>query len=486
MTNLSNRLASQTSLFQLHSFLLFALITVKCFGGTDKPNIILCMADDHGWADVGFHGHPTVRTPHLDTMAANGIQFDRWYAAAPVCSPTRGSCLTGRHPYRYGIYTANAGHMKAEELTLAEVLKEQGYATGHFGKWHLGTLTKTVKDANRGGTEKGKAHYSPPWDNGFDTCFSTESKVPTLDPMQNPDPVSREAKKGVSTGGFYGTAYWTEAGERVPDSALKGDDSKLIMDRATQFIEEAVKKDRPFFAVIWFHAPHTPVVADLANQNLYPNHPHGLYGKHYHGCISALDDQIGRLRSQLSSHGISDNTMLWYTSDNGPESNASNGAGSAGQFRGRKRSLYEGGVRVPAILVWPERIQSPSINEIPCVTSDYFPTILDALGIELPERPFDGVSLMPVIRGELWTRNEPICFQSKNVATIQMERYKLVSTGSNKDKLTNASIELFDLTVDPGETQNLALSYPGQVIALREQLAQWIASCERSDKGSDY
>ncbi len=120
-----------------------------------------------------------------------------------------------------------------------------------------------------------------------------------------------------------------------------------------------------------------------------------------------------------------------------------------------------------AILVWPERIQSPSINEIPCVTSDYFPTILDALGIELPERPFDGVSLMPVIRGELWTRNEPICFQSKNVATIQMERYKLVSTGSNKDNTVNASSELFDLTVDPGETQYLALSDPGQVMPLR-------------------
>ena len=272
------------------------------------------MSDDHGWEDVGFHGHPFVRTPHLDNMAAEGIQFDRWYAAAPVCSPTRGSCLTGRHPYRYGIYTANAGHMKNEEITLAEILKEQGYTTGHFGKWHLGTLTKTVKDANRGGTEKGLAHYSPPWENGFDTCFSTESKVPTLDPMRNPDPISREAKKGVSIGGSYGTAYWTNPGERVPDNALKGDDSKLIMDRASLFIDRAVKSDTPFFAVIWFHAPHTPVVADLAHQNLYRDHPHGLYGKHYHGSISALDDQIGRLRSQLSTHGISDDTMLWYLS----------------------------------------------------------------------------------------------------------------------------------------------------------------------------
>jgi arylsulfatase A-like enzyme len=480
------QIASQWGPLRTGLVLLFALLIVSRLSAADRPNIILCMSDDHGWEDVGFHGHPFVRTPHLDNMAAEGIQFDRWYAAAPVCSPTRGSCLTGRHPYRYGIYTANAGHMKNEEITLAEILKEQGYTTGHFGKWHLGTLTKTVKDANRGGTEKGLAHYSPPWENGFDTCFSTESKVPTLDPMRNPDPISREAKKGVSIGGSYGTAYWTNPGERVPDNALKGDDSKLIMDRASLFIDRAVKSDTPFFAVIWFHAPHTPVVADLAHQNLYRDHPHGLYGKHYHGSISALDDQIGRLRSQLSTHGISDDTMLWYSSDNGPESNASKGAGSAGRFRGRKRSLYEGGVRVPGILVWPRQIQSPSINEIPCVTSDYFPTILDALGIELPNRPFDGVSLMPLIRGKSWARNEPICFQSKNVATIQTKRFKLVSTGTKEDKVKNASVELFDLLVDPAESNNIALDYPSEVISLQTQLAAWIASCQQSEEGNDY
>ncbi|MFC1759674.1 sulfatase-like hydrolase/transferase, partial [Planctomycetota bacterium] len=129
------------------------------------------MADDMGWGDTGYNGHTEIQTPHLDQMAQEGLRFHRFYSAAPVCSPTRGSCLTGRHPYRLGIPGANAGHLKPEELTLAEILHDLGYQTGHFGKWHLGTLTKTIRDGRRGGTEKGTGHYSPPWENGFDSCF---------------------------------------------------------------------------------------------------------------------------------------------------------------------------------------------------------------------------------------------------------------------------------------------------------------------------
>ena len=451
-----------------------------------RPNIILCMADDHGWADVGYQNHPFAQTPQLDAMAAEGIVFDRWYAAAPVCSPTRGSCLTGRHPYRYGIYFANVGHLKSEETTLAEVVKGVGYTTGHFGKWHLGTLTKTTPDANRGGTEKGRPHYAPPWENGFDVCFSTESKVPTFDPMKNPAPISREAKRNVPLGGYYGTAYWIGPEQRVPDEDLDGDDSRLIMDRALTFIEQAAGNDTPFLAVIWFHAPHTPVVADQAHRDLYPNHPHGLYGQHYHGCISAMDDQIGRLRRRLQELKISDNTMLWYSSDNGPESNATKGAGSAAPFRGRKRSLYEGGVRVPGLLVWPRQIKSPRSTDIPCVSSDYFPTILDTLNLPLPNRPYDGTSLLPLIRGERLRRSQPICFQSRNMATIHGEGFKLVSLTSTDADQTNTQLELYDLERDPAESHNLAAEHPETVERLNKQLNRWIASCKRSDAGDDY
>ncbi len=470
----------------LLAVLFAATLALQATPTPKRPNIILCMADDHGWGDTGYQGHPFLHTPHLDQMAAEGIRFNRWYAAAPVCSPTRGSCLTGRHPYRYGIYAANSGHLKTEEITLAEALKNTGYTTGHFGKWHLGTLTKTTKDANRGGTTKGAAHYSPPWENGFDECFSTESKVPTFNPMQNPPKIAREAKPNIPQGGFFGTAYWTGPGQQVPKKQLRGDDSQLIMDRAVHFISRAHADQKPFLAVIWFHAPHTPVVADKTHRDLYPKHPHGLYGQHYHGCLSALDHQIGRLRNHLNTLGIDRNTMLWYCSDNGPESTAQTGAGSAGPFRGRKRSLYEGGIRVPAILIWPDQIQSPRITEIPCVTSDYLPTILDALGLLPPNRPLDGISLMPLIRGEMRQRPKPIAFQTKNAAAIQNNRFKLLALSAKQGNFARAKIELYDLLADPGESANLTHEQPDITTVMKKQLADWIASCKRSNKGRDY
>ena len=304
------------------------------------------MCDDLGWGDVGFNGNKIIRTPHLDAMAKAGLKFNRFYAAAPVCSPTLGSCITGRHPYRYGIPFANSGHMKPEELTLAELLKKQGYTTGHFGKWHLGTLTKTVKDANRGGP-RGSKHFSPPQANGFDVCFSTESKVPTWDPLLRPkgnnsskwwDPVSAagEAKP-------YGTAYWNERGESVTGNT-RGDDSRVIMDRAIPFIRGAARRGQPFFGIVWFHAPHLPVVAGPRHTAMYAGH--AKYAQHYYGCITALDEQIGRLRAELRALGVADDTVLFFCSDNGPEGQASSAPGTAANLSGRKRSLLEGGILV--------------------------------------------------------------------------------------------------------------------------------------------
>ena len=251
------------------------------------------MCDDLGWGDVGFNGNQTIKTPHLDAMSRSGMRFTRFYAAAPVCSPTRGSCITGRHPFRYGVFFANTGHMLPRELTLAELLRGKGYATGHFGKWHLGTLTKTEKDANRGGP-KGAEHYSPPQDNGFDICFSTESKVPTWDPMIKPpaargtwwDPVTDPAEERN-----YGTGYWDQQGQRVTEN-LRGDDSRVIMDRAIPFIRQAVDDGKPFFTIVWFHAPHLPVVAGPKYSAMYEGHD--KFAQHYSGCITALDEQVGR------------------------------------------------------------------------------------------------------------------------------------------------------------------------------------------------
>jgi len=433
----------------------------------ERPNIILCMTDDQGWGDVGYHGHPVLQTPNLDSMASSGLRMDRFYAGAPVCSPTRGSCITGRHPYRYGIHYANDGHLPPEEVTLAEVLKEQGYVTGHFGKWHLGTLTRTVADSNRGGPD-GAAHYSPPWENGFDRCFSTEAKVPTWNPMLHPE-----------TGEPYGTRYWDERGEAAVDN-LEGADSRVIMDRVIPFIQSAATSATPFFAVIWFHSPHLPVVAGPSYLAMYNGVPDRA--QHYFGCITAMDEQLGRLRRTLRDLSISDNTMLWFCSDNGPEGQAGVAPGSAGPFRGRKRDLYEGGIRVPGLLEWPARIREPRTVTVPCSTLDYFPTVLDALQIESvahPE-PIDGVSLVPLFEGAMTERPQPIGFESRSQIALVGNRYKLISVDSGK------TYALFDLRADPTETDDVAAEHPRVVAEMKRTLDGWRAACAASEAGKDY
>lgn len=429
--------------------------------GAKRPNIILCMTDDQGWGDTGYNGHPVLRTPHLDQMAKDGIRFDRFYSGAPVCSPTRGSALTGRHPYRYGIKFANVGKMKREEITLAEVLKTKGYRTGHFGKWHLGTLTTKMKDSNRGRPGR-TTHYAPPWDNGFDACFSTEAKTPTYW-----KPGSYES---------YGTHYWTGPEQMVPAAKINGDDSKLIMNHALPFIEDAVKKDMPFFTVIWFHAPHLPVVSAPPYTDGYKEHAD------YHGCLTAMDEQMGRLRAELKKLGVADNTMLWFCSDNGPEGKDS-APGRTGPFRGRKRSLYEGGVRVPGLLVWPKMIDKPRAVSMPAVTSDYFPTVLDVLGHKLPEsqaRPYDGVSLLPLIQNKMPQRPRPIGFESKNQLALTDNRYKIYSSDGGK------TYELYDLIADPSEKTNIAAKHPDVMKQMTQTLDQWRQSCVASSEGKDY
>lgn len=458
-----------------------------------RPNIILAMADDLGWGDVGYQGNQQVRTPHLDALARAGLRFDRFYAPT-VCSPTRGSCLTGRHPYRYGIFSANVGHLPTTERTLAEYLRERGYRTGHFGKWHLGTLTRTEPDSNRGGP-RGVAHYAPPWEHGFETTFSTEAKVPTWDPMLKPrnapgsfwDALARPAQ-GIP----YGTAYWSN-GQRVPAAALQGDDSRLIMDQALDFIDQAAHQERPFFAVIWFHAPHLPVVAGPAYAALYPNAT--PYERNYFGCITALDDQIGRLRSELRRLGVARDTLLWFCSDNGPEGQAGKAPGSTGPFRGRKRDLWEGGIRVPGLLEWPAVITEPRTVAIPCVTSDFLPTVLDLLGLAPPaNQPLDGLSLRPLFEGRMAERPSPIGFEFGRMAAWIDNRHKLVAhlqptppsptntarSGSPDRPANILRAQLFDILTDPGETNDLAAARPELTDRLRASLETWRASCRVS------
>ena len=363
--------------------------------------------------------------------------------------------------------------MRKEEITLAEALKTQGYTTGHFGKWHLGTLLPDY--SGKGAGRKPRENYMTPAMSGFDEWFSTEYAVATWDPY---DPaVFHGKKKDYDTRALY----WHN-GRNITEG-LKGDDSRIIMDQAIPFIRKAVEGSKPFLAVIWFHAPHAPVVAGPPYRAMYSRYSEDE--QHYYGCITALDEQVGRLRRELRALGIADNTMLWFCSDNGPEGKDGKQGryrGSAGPFRGRKRSLFEGGVRVPGLLEWPARIKAGRITDVPCSTCDYFPTVLDVLGFQMKGRPepIDGVSLLPLIEGTMTERPLPIGFESRNQVSLTDNRYKIYSS----DKGSNYM--LFDLLEDPGETKDLAAEKSQIVEAMKTKLDKWRASCKDSLAGKDY
>lgn len=465
--------------------LLFAVIILSsCKESSNKPNIILIMTDDQGWYDAGFNGNTEIRTPWLDSLAKSGVIFDRFYSASAVCSPTRASLITGRNPLRMNIPYANSGHMKNEEITISEILKKEGYTTGHFGKWHLGTLTTSELDANRGGKKQFINDYTIPSKHGYDAFFCTESKVPTYDPMVYPTTfIDGESKhygwravKTTDTVSSYGTSYWTNANQKETAN-LKGDDSRVIMDRVIPFIKNAYKNEQPFFTTIWFHTPHLPVVSDSIYRSYYKNMD--LTKQIYYGTLTALDDQIGRLWQTLEARNLDKETIIFFCSDNGPERQT---PGSAGPFRAKKRSLYEGGVRVPAFAIWKNKIKGGKRIDFPSVTSDYLPTILDILEIDYPDarRPIDGVSILKAMKEEKSERLKPIGFICKPQISWVTHQYKLI--GNKKE----GPFELYDLINDKTESKDISKEYPDIVNTLKADLKKWLKSVENSNLEMDY
>lgn len=459
--------------------LLISALFPACKSSLEKPNIILLMADDLGWGDTGFNGNDRIKTPALDRLASEGIILTRFYSAAPVCSPTRASVLSGRHPYRTGIYGANSGHIRKNELLLPEILKMNAYNTGHFGKWHLGTLTNDLPDANRGG--KGDTTiYSPPWENGFDVCFSTESKVPTWDPMITPQKEAGDIGNRLP-GTHFGTYYWTGPGITETEN-LEGDDSRIIMDRAIPFIESSSSKAEPFFAVIWFHTPHLPVLTGKEFKDLYNNESNDI--QNYYGSISAMDLQINRLITLLKDIDQYTNTIIIFASDNGPEGKSREGRtqGSTGGLKGRKRSLYEGGIRVPSFVSWPAGLENNIKLEVPISTSDYLPTIINLPGIKTQNMvtPIDGENILALLNGDKSERNTPIGFRSGNQRSFMDNEYKLYSSDNGKN------YELYNIVNDPFEQKDISFVSSDIKAALIVKLEKWIESCDKSDSGHDY
>ena len=444
------------------SFSLLATAT-SVQAGPKSPNIVLMMADDLGYGDTGFNGNKIIKTPHMDKMAKDGAKLNHFYAGGPVCSPTRGTCLTGRHYFRYGIFSANYGHLPKDEITIGDLLKTKGYATGHFGKWHLGTLSKTYSTKGEG--RNPEINFAPPWEAGYDRSFVVESSVSTWNPASDKNPFYDDGKPLLAT-----------------DPTLEGGAARVVVDRAVPFMEKAVKDGKPFLATVWFNAPHEPIEAGPEYLKMYEGHGEAA---HYYGCITEMDEQVGRIRKVLEDLNVDDNTLIFFCSDNGPEGKKVEGrkAGVTGGLRARKRSLYDGGVRVPAFAYWPGEIEAGSEINTPLSTLDYLPTAAALANYTMPDdRAIDGQDILPILTGKESVRQKDIPFRAKAGATFIQGKFKLVSKSAKDSKKD----ELYDLSKDWPEENNVISQYPEKAAAMKKELLKFLASAKQSHTGADY
>jgi arylsulfatase A-like enzyme len=440
------------------------------------------MADNQGWGDMAYNGHPELITANFDDLAASGLCFEHFYAAAPLCSPTRGSVMTGRHPNRFGCF--KWGHtLRPQEITVAEALKEAGYVTGHFGKWHLGSVY-AGSPVNPGAS-------------GFDEWFSTPNF-------------------------FENNAIFSHKGIAVQ---THGEGPMTTVDAALRFIRDNKNGPYPIFAVIWFGTPHSPYIAPEKDLALYPGKEERL--RHFYGEITAMDRAVGRLRQELVAIGIAENTLLWYTSDNG----GVHDLGSTGG-RGAMGSIYEGGLRVPAVIEWPEAVSRPRKTDFPASTSDIYPTLLEIAGAAVENQSgIDGISLLPVILDQMHERDDPIGFwqypaPGKRIPgnEIMLDLLKMQEMGTTPDpgtldpdagviaelyptdslpghaawlkwpfklhriekKAGEVTLELYNLESDPWEKNNIARSDTERVKLMSQRLEKWQISVIQSLNGADY
>ena len=437
-------------------FLLFA----GAFGQpAEKPNFIIIFTDDQGWGDLGVYGSPDIRTPNIDRLAHEGIRFTSFYAA-PFCGPSRAALMTGCYPprlsldFNHGSKTSKTG-IHPNEITIAEILKGQGYSTMMIGKWHLG-------------------HAAPflPHRNGFDHWFGLPYSNdmwryhPVMPPRLNEDERMKAARKRADYTGYAGkgTYYDVENGQGFPeplplmedDEVLEHDpdQSKLTTrytDRALEFIEE--NKDRDFFLYLPHAMPHVPLFVhkDRTGKSI-----RGLYGD----VIEEIDWSVGRIVAKLKELGIDGKTMICFTSDNGPWLQYGVDAGSAGPLRDGKATHWEGGMRVPGIFRWPEKIPSGQVSSEPVANMDLLPTIAKLAGAEVPkDRTIDGKDIWPLLSGQPNARSPHENFyyfagggpgKPPNILAVRRGKWKLhVERVSQSDDLK--PLALYDLREDVGE-----------------------------------
>jgi N-acetylgalactosamine-6-sulfatase len=411
------------------------------------PNVVFILADDMGWGDLGCYGNPHVKTPNLDRLAGQGMLLENFYVSAPVCSPSRAAFMTGRYPISVGLPHIIMAGAEAKKygsvpfldpglMTVTRLFQRAGYKTGHFGKWHLGSRTGPQV-----------ADY------GIDENTTAGGNGPQL-PLY-------ESK--------------TDEGRRE----FRGRSSELIIDAAMDFIER--HKAEPFYINVWSIVPHSPLAPTDRQLAAYPNLrqprfiPHTSSRHIYYAAVTDLDHQIGRLLDRLDALGLGDNTIVVFSSDNGPENELINNAGysasgSTGPFRGCKRSLYDGGIRVPFIARWPGKIPAGAVNERDVVAGmDWLPTAAALCGLEVSsDGPLDGEDCSPALLGRTMARKAPVMWEwrSKIYAHRIHQSPRFALRDGPWKFLTNpggARQELYFVADDPSEMNNLAAAHPERV-----------------------
>jgi len=422
----------------------FILLCICKVNLISRPNIVLIMTDDQGWGQTGYMNHPILKTPNLDKMAKNGICFKRFYAGGPVCSPTRATVLTGRTHDRTGVF--NHGFpLRLQEKTLSQALLKAGYATGHFGKWHLNGL--------RGpGVPIIDSYPNGPKDFGFQKWVSVTNFF-DLNPIMSQNGVFKD---------------------------FKGDSSEIIVDEALLFIEKQKKKEKPFFCVIWYGTPHSPFMAQENDRLDFIKLDES--SRDHHAELKAMDRSIGSFRKGLRKLSIENNTIVWFMSDNGGLSNIN--PSTTGGLRGFKGSLYEGGIRVPCVIEWPDGITYPRDTNYPAGAVDIFPTISDIVGLsnESCIYPQDGESLLKLFSQELPNRKKPLVFSSNDRMAIIDNNWKLLSLPNKNSN----NLELYDLSKNSSENINLKNENNKIYLNLNKLLEVNRKSIQQSIQGKDY
>lgn len=413
-----------------------AFITTAAIQAAEKsPNVVIVLADDLGWGDLACYGNKIIQTPNLDKFATQGLRYTQCYSASAVCSPSRSSIQTGRTPYRNGVYSwlpeNQPVHLRTSEITIAKLLQARGYQTCHSGKWHLNGYFNDPRQPQ-------------PNDHGYDHWFATQNNAGPS--HKNPSNFVRNGK---------------------PVGPLEGFSAPLVADEAITWLKEKRDPNKSFFLTVWTHEPHLPIESDPKFMDLYNNLEDPDLRQH-HGNVTQLDFAFGKLMKALDNLQLSDDTFVFFTADNGPEGPTDTKGrtrGSTGGLRGRKRAVYEGGIRVAGIARWPGHIPAGKTCDEPIVGSDLFCTACEITGTPQPkDRVIDGVSIVPTWSsdkpgGEKLTRPVPLYWRC-DIAPGPLKTAMRIGDWKIVAAEDMSAFELYNVQNDPREEQELSTAEP--------------------------